>query len=107
RATRVTFSRIQVRKEREGGAAMAESRRCPQCGMELPADAPEGLCPKCVLALGMNASSAAQGEKMPPTSPYRPESKFVPPEPAELAKLFPQLETLELLDQGGMGAVYK
>ena len=24
---------------------MSEARRCPQCGAELAADAPEGLCP--------------------------------------------------------------
>ena len=32
---------------------------------------------------------------------------FTPPPLAELAKLFPQLEILEVIGQGGMGAVYK
>lgn len=32
---------------------------------------------------------------------------FVPPAPAELAPHFPQLEILQLVGQGGMGAVYK
>ncbi|HUI06730.1 MAG TPA: protein kinase [Verrucomicrobiae bacterium] len=34
-------------------------------------------------------------------------SVFVPPPVGQLAKLFPQLEIIELLGQGGMGAVYK
>jgi serine/threonine protein kinase len=34
-------------------------------------------------------------------------SGFVPPSVAEIAKLFPQLEVLEFVGKGGMGAVYK
>jgi serine/threonine protein kinase len=41
-----------------------------------------------------------------PTS-ATPPGGFVPPEPKELAEKFPQLEIIELLGQGGMGAVYK
>ncbi len=37
----------------------------------------------------------------------QPERGFVPPEIRDLAQLFPQLEVLELIGQGGMGAVYK
>jgi tRNA A-37 threonylcarbamoyl transferase component Bud32 len=42
------------------------------------------------------------------SAPTRPDStKFVPPDPASLAAHFPQLEILDLLGYGGMGAVYK
>jgi serine/threonine protein kinase len=36
-----------------------------------------------------------------------PSPAFIPPSPADLARHFPQLEILELVGQGGMGAVYK
>jgi len=84
---------------------MAETRVCPQCGAELPADAPEGICPKCLLQTGL-ASHSGIGPEHASTEP-RPAGRFEPPTIAELAQQFPQLEILELLGCGGMGAVYK
>ena len=39
---------------------MAETRLCPQCGAELPTEAPEGLCPKCLLTAGLDNSASDQ-----------------------------------------------
>ena len=39
-----------------GGPSMADARTCPDCGSELPARAPEGLCPRCLLGAGWTAT---------------------------------------------------
>jgi len=85
--------------------APGAAARCAQCNTPLPADAPLGLCPKCVLAVGVDSQQATRTSAAPPGPP--PAAAFVPPRPEELAPRFPQLEILELLGQGGMGAVYK
>jgi serine/threonine protein kinase len=71
--------------------------KCPQCGTPLPAGTLAGLCPACLLKQGA-ADETATGGQAPP---------FNPPSISELAPLFPQLEILELIGMGGMGAVYK
>ena len=81
----------------------AGPHRCPECGTALPADSPEGLCPRCLLGSGLVSPSPT-----PPTGGTTPyPGAFTAPTPAELAPHFPQLEILELIGQGGMGAVYK
>ncbi len=70
--------------------------KCPQCGTPLLAGALAGLCPACLLKQG--ADETAMSGQAPP---------FQPPSISELAPLFPQLEILELIGKGGMGAVYK
>ena len=60
-------------------------------------DAPDGLCQGCLLKSGFPTGLEASGK-----SP-----RFVPPEVDDLAPKFPQLEILEFVGQGGMGAVYK
>jgi hypothetical protein len=85
---------------------MSEAQRCPNCGVELPIDTPEGLCPKCLFKAGLESVNDSQAGPEPTLDSPTP-SGFRPPEPAELGSQFPQLEVLELLGRGGMGAVYK
>ena len=78
-------------------SAMPEGSKCEQCGTPLRSGTLGGLCPACLLRQGVAVDTLTQGKQ----------PGFNPPGVAELVPLFPQLEILELIGKGGMGAVYK
>jgi serine/threonine protein kinase len=81
----------------EAKTSMGEVNHCPQCGTPLDSAALAGLCPACLLKQGGLTDTVTDATQR----------AFVPPSLQELALLFPQLEILELIGKGGMGAVYK
>ena len=73
------------------------STPCQRCQTPIASDAPEGLCPRCLLVQLYETQTEFNTSHSP-----------VPAPPLEsIAEEFPQLEILECLGQGGMGIVYK
>src|SRR5439155_18445841 len=75
----------------------SKSSSCPKCGGPIAAEAPQGLCPKCLLLQASIPTEAGQDAS----------SKSTPPTREQIAAAFPHLEILELIGQGGMGFVFR
>ena len=74
-------------------ATVTTIRQCPVCGIAIPASAPLGHCPQCLLQTGLtwNEADAEDSDSLGAKKPLH----------------FDDYELLEELGQGGMGTLYK
>jgi serine/threonine protein kinase len=76
---------------------MPDKRQCPKCEADLAADAPKGLCPRCLMAAGLGDDFAAAAR---PTIPV----KAILEE--EIGGRIDRYKILQKLGEGGCGMVY-
>ena len=77
-----------------------KNKVCPHCGTHVIDELPGGLCPTCL----MDAARQSQ-EQVDRTQTLK--EGFRTPTINEMARLFPELEIIQFVGRGGMGAVYK
>ena len=80
---------------------MPGKNTCPKFGSALGRNAPAGVCPQCLMELGLPSDAGGKAGRDGAATSTTPPGGFIPPEPEELSEQFPQLEIVALLGQGG------
>jgi WD40 repeat protein/serine/threonine protein kinase len=80
---------------------MNTGKICPNCGAELAAGAPEGLCPKCLLLLVTEPPTREEADTV---ADQRAATVAMPA--TEAGRRFGVYTTVRMLGEGGMGIVY-
>jgi WD40 repeat protein/serine/threonine protein kinase len=76
---------------------------CPECGSAIPANAPRGLCPRCLIQIS-DDSVAPPPEAL--ISDLPPVAAEVAPPPSSV-RYFGDYELLQEIGRGGMGVIYR
>ena len=94
---------------------MADLLKCPRCGAEMPPDAAEGLCPRCLARMafgkdeeldqeaegGLDSEDAATGDREPATDKVEAQGDL-----QSIGSRIGRYKLLERIGEGGFGVVY-
>ncbi len=80
---------------------MEKNRICEECGTELPPNAPQGLCPKCLIGMGVKLAPDGEGASSPGAK-----TQLVASVTEQAGDKIGHYKLLQKIGEGGCGVVY-